>query len=248
MTTLVSAFLSGVNYKYPDALERYCSLGRLLLQSTTPKIVFVDETMAALLKDVENNDNTLLVTIKKGDLYLYDYATQLSRFHVHTTDPTKDTAEFMLTVCSKPELVRKAVDLDPFKTDHFVWVDFGLRHVFRCSDEAFVAKLDNLKYKKHPANAVRIGGIWDIAYRCEQDVYKDVYKDVLWYFAGGVFGGSKETLLHFARAMRAKCIELMTEQNTLMWEVNVWYLLHREQKVEFDIYKCDHNDSIVDNY
>lgn len=245
MTTIVSAFLSDVNRKYPDALERYCRLGRLLLQSTTPKVVFVDETMAALFAGVECNETTLIVPIQKGDLYLYDYAHLLSRFDVNTTDATKDTAEFMLTMCSKPEWVRKAVELDPFTTDHFVWVDFGIRHVFRCSDEAFVAKLDALKDRKHPASpAVRIGGIWDLSYPCEQDVYKEV----LWYFAGGVFGGSKETLLHFANAMRAKCVELMTEQNTLMWEVNVWYLLHCEQKVQFDTYLCDHNDSIVDNY
>ena len=40
----------------------------------------------------------------------------------------------------------------------------------------------------------------------------------------------------------------MTTKNTIMWEVNVWYLIYNENKLLFDIYDCDHTDSIIDNY
>jgi hypothetical protein len=156
----------------------------------------------------------------------------------------------MLTICGKTEWVRKATALNAFRTEHFVWVDFGLRHVFRCTDEGYVRHLDALQHRPPPAeNNVRIAGIWDP----EAAYAADPYKDVLWYFAGGVFGGRKDALLHFADATKAKCIEIMEEKNTLMWEVNVWYLLLKENKENketfaFDIYRCDHNDSMLERY
>ena len=53
---------------------------------------------------------------------------------------------------------------------------------------------------------------------------------------------------HGSEAMKQKCVEIMTTKKTIMWEVNVWYLLHLEGSVTFDVYKCDHNDSLVENY
>ena len=48
--------------------------------------------------------------------------------------------------------------------------------------------------------------------------------------------------------MKEKCITIMTTKNTIMWEVNIWYLIYIENKELFNIYKCDHNSSLVFNY
>ena len=48
--------------------------------------------------------------------------------------------------------------------------------------------------------------------------------------------------------MKNKCIEIITKNNTIMWEVNIWYLIYRENKDLFDSYVCDHNNTIIDNY
>ena len=92
---------------------------------------------------------------------------------------------------------------------------------------------------------MRIGGIWDVKY-----IYPiDIYKDIAWYFAGGVFGGNKQTLLQFADLMMTKCIQIIEERNAIMWEVNIWYLIYLECNIPlFNIYNCDHNSSIIDNY
>jgi len=246
MAVLVSAFLSNVNHKYSNALERYYQLGNLFLQSPVRKIVFVDDAMKVRIGNDFDPAHTVLVTVAKEALYLQDYAASLSEFDVHSTDKTKDTQEFMFTMCSKTEWVRKAIEQRPFDDcDHYVWVDFGIRHVFKCSDEAFQKKLETLAAKPCTRDgAVRIGGIWNLANRYDFDVYKDV----AWYFAGGVFGGRSDVLIAFAEAMKQKCVEIMTTKKTIMWEVNVWYLLYTERSVTFDVYKCDHNDSLVENY
>jgi hypothetical protein len=140
--------------------------------------------------------------------------------------------------------MRQAINLNHFKTNNFIWIDFGIKHIFQssCTDEEFVEKINRLKYKTY--DNVRIGGIWNLNFKFNIDIYKDV----AWYFAGGVFGGNKNSLLKFAELMKEKCIDIMTSKNTIMWEVNIWYLIYSENRGLFDSYDCNHNTSLIDNY
>ena len=198
--------------------------------------------MYELINNNYNKDNTLLIKINKKDIYFYKYIDYLIDFNLHTQTIKKDTMEYVFTICNKTEWIKEAILLNYFNTDNFIWVDFGIRHVFTLSDEEFINKINNLQYKIY--DNVRIANIWnlDISY------FINFYKDIAWYFAGGVFGGNKNKLIKFADLMKNKCIEIMTKNNTIMWEVNIWYLIYRENKDLFDSYVCDHNNTIIDNY
>jgi hypothetical protein len=244
MNIIVSAFVSNVNDRYDNALNRYYNFGKFLLKSSVPKIIFVDEIMFELIGEEYDKMKTLIVKIDKKTSYLYDYAHYLTKFQLNSTDYTKDTIEFMFTMCNKTEWMKQAINLNHFKTNNFIWIDFGIKHIFQgvCTDEEFVEKINRLKYKTY--DNVRIGGIWNLNFKFNIDIYKDV----AWYFAGGVFGGNKNSLLKFAELMKEKCIDIMTSKNTIMWEVNIWYLIYSENRELFDSYDCNHNASLIDNY
>jgi hypothetical protein len=244
MNTIVSAFVSNVNSRYEDSLKTYYNFGKLLLQSSVPKIIFVDQPMFDLIGENYDNTTTLIVKINAHDSYLYGYADQLTNFGVHSANPAKDTLGFIFTMCNKTEWVKQAVNLNHFKTDNFMWVDFGIRYIFKnsCSDEEFVEKINRLRHKQY--DNIRIGGIWNV----NEKYNINIYKTIAWYFAGGVFGGNCDNLIKFAELMKEKCIHIMTVDNTIMWETNVWYLIWRENKELFDIYSCDHNASLIDCY
>ena len=243
MNTIVSAFVSNINNRDDITLKRYYELGKLLLKSTVPKIIFVDETMFNLINLLDYDiSNTNIVKIKKINIYLYKYINSLSQFNLNTDNPNKDTIEYIITQCNKTEWVKSAIELNTFNTNNFIWVDFGIRYIFNCSDEEFIEKINKLKYKVY--KNVRIGNIWNL-----QNNYNiNIYKDIAWYFAGGIFGGNKESLLHFSNKIKEKCIDIILTKNTLMWEVNIWYLIYIENKEIFDNYSCNHNNSIIDNY
>ena len=65
----------------------------------------------------------------------------------------------MITICSKTEHVRKAIELDPFQSSQFIWVDFGIIHVFKNDDIKFDNALSNIQNNSY--DNVRIGSIWD---------------------------------------------------------------------------------------
>jgi hypothetical protein len=224
-------------------MDDFVKLGILFLKAKIPKIIFVDEGMYEKIKTLEN-EYSKIVLINKTDYELYQYMNHdvLTNFSLNTDNPAKDTIEFMFTMCNKTEWVREATTLNYFNTNRFMWVDFGIRHIFKCNDEEFIEKIEKLNSKAH--DGVRIGTIWNL----NSKYIFDIYRTISWYFAGGVFGGNAVNLLKFADLMKEKCIDIITKKNTIMWEVNIWYLIWCENPELFDIYACDHDNRIIDNY
>ena len=240
MTTIVSGFLSISNGN--RSIEKYVEVGIKLLNINVPKIIFADELMYEKIKAYDN-EYTKIILYDKSESCLYPYINDdcLSKFKVNTDAPSKDTMEYMFVQCNKTEWIKKAIEINCFNTTQFVWVDFGIRHLMTTDDNfnKYVLNLQNNSYTN-----VRIGSIWNV-----NNVYNiNIYKNVAWYFAGSTFGGHKDALLIFAEKMKTQCLKIITEHQTLMWEVNIWYLIYQENKELFDCYRCNHNDSILDNY
>jgi hypothetical protein len=243
MTTIVSCFLANSNSR-PDRIpEKYIELGKKLLKIKTPKIVFIDESIIGCIEYDANY--TRLIPFRRDDIYLYMYKDNITNFNIVTDFKEKDTLDYMLLICNKTEIMRKAIEINHFKTEQFVWVDFGINHVFRCSDIEFEKKILNIVKKDY--KNVRIGSIIDPRLPANS-FKKDIYREIAWYFAGGVFGGSINALIEFANLVKEKSIETIFEKNTIMWEVNIWYLVFLENKKLFDLYFCDHNETLVTLY
>jgi len=241
MTTIVSSFYSNVNKRRDRDLNTYKNYGIFLLKANIPKIIFADEIMYDKIKEHEN-ENTKIILSKKEDIYLYQYINKLDNFNLNTTNSLKDTLEYMFVICNKTEIMRSAIEMNCFNTSNFIWVDFGIKHVFKCPDDEFIQKIENLKYKTY--NKVRIANIWN-----PTQIYNiNIYKQITWYFAGGVFGGDCQHLLEFANKTKELCINIMEKKKTIMWEVNVWYLIYLQNNQLFDLYNSDHDNTIIDNY
>jgi hypothetical protein len=240
MTTIVSGFLSILNGN--RSFDKYLELGIKLLNLDVPKIIFADKLMHDKIKTYEN-EYTRLILYNETESYLYSYIndTCLLNFDINTTNPLKDTPEYMFVQCNKTEWIKLAIEINHFNTTQFVWVDFGIRHLIT-TDDNFYKYILNLKNNSY--TNVRIASIWDV-----NNFYNiNIYKNIVWYFAGSVFGGDKDALLIFAEKMKTHCMQIITEHQTLMWEVNIWYLIFKENQELFDCYQCDHNDSIITNY
>ena len=241
-TTIVSAFISNIN-KSPDRnVDKYIEDGNLLMEANISKVIFVDEDLYYEFKRREN-ENTKIIRFTKNQNYLYEYEKYLTNFHLHTENPCKDTIDFMFLMSHKTEFVNQAIQMNFFDTTNYMWVDFGIKHMFQnITNREFITIIENLDDRLY--DNVRISSIWDVNL-----IYNiEIYKRVVWYFAGSVFGGNKDKLVQFARLNRDMCIKIMKEQNTIMWEVNIWYLVYKENPDLFNPYMCDHNNSILTTY
>jgi hypothetical protein len=155
-------------------------------------------------------------------------------------------------MCNKTEYIRKAIEHNPFfgSNIQFIWIDFGINHIFdKTPEHSFENALIDMSRK--PNMLVRIPSLWTAErYEYLHNHYKyDIYKDIVWIFAGGIFGGDAESLIRFADLTKEKCIQTIEEKGTLMWETNIWALVYLENRELFSTYQCDDHDStMLTNY
>jgi hypothetical protein len=206
------------------------------------------------------------VYFEKTDLFLWPYRELGHKFAVATGNPSKDTLEYMFVQCQKSEWMSISASLlsdsllpDSLLPDSLlsdvqmrVWLDFGIFHMFCGSSgdgrkrELFHSALHNMhKVGESEPTKVVFARCWD------PDKYYegDIYRDINWSFAGSVFYAREDTVIHeFACKMREKCLQILRERNTLMWEVNVWLILYRENPSLFSFYLADHNENILPRF
>ena len=178
MTTIVSAFLGNANSRNDRKTDDYINLGMKLLKVNTPKVIFIDDILIELVQQLledpsYNKNNTILIPINRDSITLFKYKDSITNFNVNSTYPSKDSLDFMILMCSKTEFMEKAIKINPFNTYQFVWIDFGINHIFnlksQCIDEDFEQKILNLTTKKY--DNIRIGGCIDLILPLVKDIY-----------------------------------------------------------------------------
>lgn len=228
---LVTAFL--YNKEHYQNINFYKQYGVQLLEIKQNKVVFMDKSLIDIFLPYENEYTKILPTTET-DMYLYPYLNTLD--HKIEGNINKDSNFFFSVMCNKTEWLRQAIKLQLYEGEQYIWIDFGIFKIF--NQDIQLSNLQNCY------NKVRIGHIWDL-----ELIYSvDIKRKIAWYFAGGLFGGNKNKLIEFADIMKETTLNFIKENNYLVWEVNLWYILYKDHKELFEPYLCDHNNSMVNNY
>ena len=192
------------------------------------------------------------------DLFLWSYREMAHRFKLNTGNPAKDTLEYMMVQCQKSEWMAIASQLYQKTREgskEYVWIDFGVFHMFQGKIDVFQTELYKMSSRIHrrliqfgesesSRGEIMFARCWDP----NHVYYGDIYKDVNWLFAGSVFGGCSSRIQQFALRVREKCLQVLREKNTLMWEINIWVLIYREYPEMFAFYPSDHSEIIFRGY
>jgi hypothetical protein len=244
-TTFVSALLTNVNgYR---SIEKYVEYGKKLIALPINKVIFIERAVHAehFSEFTDANLHTTFVFIEKSDLYLYKYADQITNFSPNTDNPEKDTLEYMFVQCNKTEWLREAIELNPHKSNHFVWIDFGIWHMIR-DDQVFTDSC--MKIASFGLNALIPLGVRIACGNPLFEHFDDLYKTISWFFLGSIFGGDRDSILKFADLVKNKCIHIIQEHRTIMWEINVWQMVHAVNPELFLCYEANHDASILRNW
>ena len=234
---IVSAYIKLERNVKDKPVKFYLQKGKTFIQRFAGfrKILFIDSALFSVFSEYAD-EQTRIISTSLEDLYLYQYKKQLENVSVHTDNTEKDSVDYFMVQCHKTEWVKQAIASELFKADQYIWIDISIDNVLKES-----VNTSNLT---HSYPNIRIGHIWNL----HTNYRLDIHKDISWFFAGTVFGGNRDTLIEFARITREKCLQLITEKNHLMWEVNIWYLLWKMRPDLFSPYPCDHDHSLIHNY
>ena len=248
-TTIVSAFIANMNNN--RNVNDYIKYGLKMLLTRIDKILFIDERIVVELQYLipdEYKEYLHIIPTKFEECYLSAYIPEITKFNV-CGNPEKDTLKYMIIINNKLDFVKKAIELNVFNSTQFIWVDFGIAHINKhLGDNEFKESIVNLKNNIY--NKVRLGMM------CENNpgiqhyyiTQENVYTQILWIFAGGLFGGDVESLLQFDKLSKETCLQVIKEKENLMWEVNIWYMVYLKNNNLFSVYDGTHDMTLICNY
>ena len=134
-------------------------------------------------------------------------------------------------------LHKEAIESEIFEAENYIWVDFG---IFKILNEPVLFENLNKQYHK-----IRIGTIWNLDSPC----CINLHTQIAWYFAGGIFGGDKESLLKFSKLMKKEVLELRKRLNQkillVIDDAYAEYMKNKDYSSGLDLFKNKDNVFIL---
>ncbi len=242
-TTFVTAFMD--IYKKPvygrDIEWRFNHFEKIAL--TNIKLcLFISSSYYEILKDkLSNYDNVKIYVCEFEDSWIYQI---VEKFKENINLPNnrnieKDTKEYILLMNQKAEYVKRIVNLNPWDTNYFAWIDFNINHVFKNSNDTcnYLKEFSNIELK---GEFFYVPGCW------QKNVFKHILLDnIHWRFCGGYFIADKNSVLIFTDAYEKYFPEFIENNLKLIWEVNFWTWLENEKSIHYDWFLSGHDDTII---
>lgn len=223
MITVVTAFLCGDAPKH--TYEVYLSQFQRLADTGVPIVLFLDDRTGWS----SFPENVKVYHTRLADTWVGQ--TIPDDVHLPALRNPSDTREYMMIQNTKPEFVFRASQINPWKTEWFAWIDFGIGHVFKDPDTTF----ERIRTMVPPnVPCLRTAGIWSPSIRGGLDA-------IWWRFAGGFFLAHASKLPELHDTVKRV---IQTNLPKFAWEVNIWGLVEREG-VDFGWFLSDHNDTII---
>jgi len=232
MTTFVTAFLDLHEDRSKDkSVETYLKYFDLLMSCGIQIHLFVSKIYTPYFLEYPR---LRITVIEYDDLNMYRFAPGSKQRLPDERTVYHDTERFLGLMNSKTEFIRRSIELNPFGSEQYAWIDFGIFHVLREVDQskAFLTMLGSTLLKP----GVYVPGYWDAGFPS--------FSWVCWRFCGGFFIGDRLSLLEFDSYHQRLFPVLLESVGVLTWEVNMW-AAYEANGWNPIWYKADHNDSMI---
>lgn len=223
--------------KYIDSAKEF------ILKLPYPLIVFTDDTN--VIKTIEEErkqlqNKTFIFNKKLEDTYFYQYKDRLSelqtQFHIDNGCLEHETPLYIILNNNKFDFIENAININPFHSSHFIWMDFGINHVAQNTEEIhkWITNIPD-KIKQLCINPY-----------IENVVEKEFFQCIYHHTAGGLFSGSSNNLLKYSELFKKKTEQIYKEDWYQIDEA-VMTMVQRENSELFDLFYGDYQ-GIISNY
>ena len=222
-------------------LETRLDYFKKLVDAHIPLVVYVcQEYLSAVQSLCSDISHVQLYSIELEDTWTYQTCLPWTTTLPSVRNEPKDTFRFLTLMNAKAEFVAQCVTENPFKTDHFAWIDFNVFHVLRDIPLATKRLQQLASVTPDPAHLLLPGcwqpnsTIWDGNRIC-------------WRFCGGFALGSATAFIALFDLYKSHMTEYFIKSNCISWEVNVWayFELTYPDLFKFIWYSGNHNDTLL---
>jgi len=222
-------------------IERYLKFAdEYILKLPYNLIVFTDSIDVADYIREKRKEKLYIFNVPFEDTHYYKHLTTIvelqSKFNIINGNREHETPLYIILNNNKFYFMEKAIELNPFNSEHFIWIDFGINHVAKNPEkinEWFLFIPDKIKQLCINPYIENIDN-------------KTMFKYIYHHIAGGLFSGSKENLLKYCNLFKEKTEQIYSEEWYQIDEA-VMTMVQRENPDLFDLYYGDYQ-GIISNY
>ena len=197
-----------------------------------------------LIKDQRSRNGLLHMTyiyvLDLKDTYYYSHLARLEElqktYPIYNGHLEHETPLYVIIQNNKFVFMEKSIELNPFDSTHFVWIDFGINHVAKDTEHIheWIHKVPD-KIKQLCINPY-----------LENIDPKIYFHNIYHNCAGGLMSGSKENLMTYTRLFREKTEQIYGE-DWYQIDESVMTVIQRENPDLFEYYYGDY-EGIISNY
>ena len=227
-------------------IDTYVSSFKQLALSKIPICLYVCSRNESIGIDLQLQfpNVKLMPTINLEDTITYKVINKFNPDIPILENINKDTKKYIILMNTKSEFVYNVSLINPFNTDHFAWVDFGIFHIIS-NPETAINNLYKLSSSKLKDKLLLFPSCWSKE-KSETHMNK-ITKLINWRFCGGFFIGDKKSIQDMYLLIINELPNFIKHsgKNIIIWEVNYWAWLESKHNWIIDTYHADHNDTII---
>lgn len=227
--------------------EEYLELAnQFILKLPYNLIIFIDDSEDSnnifeyIQKNRSNKNKTYIYRESFFKTYFYSYFGKISelreKFIIQNRNYHHESPYYIILNNNKFHFLEKAIELNIFKSNHFLWLDFGINHVAQNSEiiHKWINHLPD-KIKQMCLNPY-----------LEKDNQKDFFRFIYHHTSGGLFSGSKENIMKYIQLFKQKVDQIYKEEWYQIDEA-IMTMIQRENPDLFEFYYGDYQ-GIISNY
>jgi hypothetical protein len=216
---------------------------KFILKLNYPLIIFTDDKECIDIINEERKyfkEKTYIFYQPLEETYYYKHMDKLSELQktyiIQNANLDHETPLYIILNNNKFYFMEKSINLNPFNSTHFIWMDFGINHVANNVEKIF-EWIDIVpdKIKQICINPYT-----------ENTPPKQYFEWIRHNIAGGLFSGSKENLLQYCDLFKKKTEQIYSEDWYQIDEA-VMTIVQKENPDLFDLFYGDYQ-GIIANY
>jgi len=221
--------------------DTYLEKGKFILELPCNLIIFTEEKFREFIIDHRKDflDKTVIITQPLDETYYWKYKEIICKLQdtyiITNRDKYKDTPLYIILIYSKFYFLEKSIELDPYNTSKFLWIDFGITHV---------AQNSNLIYNWLGKISDKIRLMEMVPYNSENP--KEYFKKIYHNHAAGLISGSKAYMLNFIDLFR-NLVNKVIDNGWYQLDEALITIIVNKYPDYFDIYYGNYRN-IISNY
>ena len=244
------------NNQCGDIKKDYLELGKGMMSVSLPMVVFTDEQYIA--EHVHNVrmgygllDKTFIVQLPLEDTLFYNdlglLTERMVQYPLTNINKDKDTPLYVILNNNKFDFLKRSIKQNPFNTDYFLWMDFGISH---CCD---ATPHDWLQVSHEWAPFIQTQGnrIHQLRIHLPPKpnhmAWKDYMNTIYHHMAGGVFGGHRDILHEYIQLFCEKWKNMLYKEEWWQLDEAIMCMIAHEHPEKFRFFYGDY-DGIISNF